>query len=170
MRVGLGYDSHRFDPARTLVLGGVAIPDHPGLAGHSDGDAVAHAIIDALLGAAGLGDVGTSFPDDDPDYEDADSLKLLARVVRRLGRENFQVVNVDVAVATESPRISDHAGAMSRTLSQRLGIAADAVSVKGKSNEGMGWIGRGEGLAVWAVALVDRVGEMDRLHAALRGG
>ena len=170
MRIGLGYDSHRFDPARTLVLGGVTIPDHPGLSGHSDGDAVAHAVIDALLGAAGLGDVGTLFPDDDPAYEDADSLELLGRVVRRLGRENFQVVNVDVVVATETPRISEHAAAMSRALAARIDIVDAAVSVKGKSNEGMGWIGRGEGMAVWAVALVDRIGGWDRLHATLNGG
>ena len=170
MRIGLGYDSHRFDPARTLVLGGVTIPDHPGLSGHSDGDAVAHAVIDALLGAAGLGDVGTLFPDDDPAYEDADSLELLGRVVRRLGRENFQVVNVDVVVATETPRISEHAAAMSRALAARIDIVDAAVSVKGKSNEGMGWIGRGEGMAVWAVALVDRIGGWDRLHASLSGG
>lgn len=170
MRAGLGYDSHRFDPARTLVLGGVTVPDHAGLAGHSDGDAVTHAVIDALLGAAGLGDVGVLFPDDDPAHEGADSLGLLEEVVRRLGRENFQVVNVDVTVVTETPRIADHAQAMSRALAGRLDVAADAVSVKGKSNEGMGWIGEGEGMAVWAVATVDRIAGMDDLHASLRGG
>jgi len=170
VRAGLGYDSHRFDPSRALVLGGVTVPDHAGLAGHSDGDAVTHAVIDALLGAAGLGDVGALFPDDDPAYEGADSLLLLDEVVRRLGRENFQVVNVDVTVVTETPRIAEHAEAMSRRLADRLDVAPGAVSVKGKSNEGMGWIGEGEGLAVWAVATVDRIGGMHGLHASLRGG
>lgn len=170
MRAGLGYDSHRFDPSRPLVLGGVTIPDHAGLSGHSDGDAVAHAVVDALLGAAGLGDVGGRFPDDDPAYEGADSLELLAEAVRILGRENFQVVNVDVTVVAESPRIAPHADEMRRALAARLDVAPAAVSVKGKSNEGLGWIGRGEGVAVLAVAVVDRIGEMDTLHAALRGG
>lgn len=170
MRVGLGYDSHRFDPSRPLVLGGVRVPDHPGLAGHSDGDAVAHAVVDALLGAAGLGDVGGHFPDDDPSYEGADSMALLEEAVRILGRENFQVVNVDVTIVAETPRIAPRAEAVRQALAERLDVAPGAVSVKGKSNEGLGWIGREEGLAVLAVAAVDRMGEMDTLHAALRDG
>lgn len=170
MRVGLGYDSHRFDPDRPLILGGVRIPDHPGLAGHSDGDAVAHALIDALLGASGLGDVGSSFPDDDEAHRGADSLGLLEETVRQLGRENFQVVNVDVTVVTESPYIGEHAAEMRRSLAASMDLAPGAVSVKGKSNEDLGWIGRGEGLAVLAVALLDRMGEMDALHASLAGG
>ncbi len=170
MRVGLGYDSHRFDPSRPLVLGGVEIPDHPGLAGHSDGDAVAHAVVDALLGASGLGDVGGRFPDDDPAYEGADSLELLAEAVRELERENYQVVNVDVTVVAETPRVAPHAEAMARAIAERLHVAPGAISVKGKSNEGLGWVGREEGLAVLAVAAVDRIGEMDALHAALGDG
>lgn len=170
MRVGLGYDSHRFDRSRPLVLGGVEIPDHPGLAGHSDGDAVAHAVVDALLGASGLGDVGGRFPDDDPAYEGAKSLELLAEAVRELERENYQVVNVDVTVVAETPRVAPHAGAMARAIAERLHVAPGAVSVKGKSNEGLGWIGREEGLAVLAVAAVDRIGEMDALHPALGDG
>ena len=170
MRVGLGFDSHPFDASVPLILGGVEIPDHPGLAGHSDGDAVAHAVTDALLGAAGLGSIGQHFPDDDPDLAGADSLRLLAEAVRMVERENYQVVNVDVSVVTESPRIEPHAGGMREALAERLGIDTGHVSVRGKSAEGMGWIGRGEGLAVLAVALLDRIADLDTLHASLRAG
>jgi 2-C-methyl-D-erythritol 2,4-cyclodiphosphate synthase len=157
MRVGIGYDSHRFDPARRLVLGGIEIPDTPGLAGHSDADAVAHAIADAMLGAAALGDIGSHFPPDDDRWKDADSMALLASVNALIGEENFQVVNVDVTVVCERPRIGPHAEAMRARLADVLGIAPANVSVKGKSNEGMGWIGRGEGLGALAVALVARM-------------
>jgi 2-C-methyl-D-erythritol 2,4-cyclodiphosphate synthase len=157
MRVGIGYDSHRFDPARRLVLGGIEIPDTPGLAGHSDADAVAHAIADAILGAAALGDIGSHFPPDDDRWKDADSMTLLASVNALVGEENFQVVNVDVTVVCERPRIGPHAEAMRARLADVLGIAPANVSVKGKSNEGMGWIGRGEGLGALAVALVARM-------------
>ena len=154
-RIGHGYDSHRFEEGRPLVLGGVRIPDHPGLAGHSDGDAVAHAVIDAILGAAAAGSVGSHFPPSDPTWKDADSMDLLARAVAVLESRDRRVVNVDVTVICESPRIGPHAAAMSKQLAERLGVPSDAVSVKGKSNEGMGWIGSGEGLAVHAVALVE---------------
>ncbi|WP_420616637.1 2-C-methyl-D-erythritol 2,4-cyclodiphosphate synthase [Candidatus Palauibacter sp.] len=154
MRTGVGYDSHRFDETRPLVLGGVSIPDTPGLKGHSDGDAVAHAITDAVLGAAGLGDIGAFFPDTDPAYEGADSIELLASAVCRLREGGFRVVNVDATVIAERPRIGPHAEAMRERLGRVLGTGPDGVSVKGKSNEGMGWIGRGEGLAVIAVATV----------------
>jgi len=170
MRVGVGYDSHRFDDSRALVLGGVEIPASPGLSGHSDGDAVTHAIIDALLGAAGLGTIGGRFPDTEPEWKDADSLDLLERTIRWVEERNYQVVNVDVTVVAEVPRISPHAGAMSDVLSRYLHIAPDAVSIKGKSNEGMGWIGRSEGLAVTAVALLDQIGDIDALHASIRAG
>src|SRR5688572_9707375 len=159
MRVGLGYDSHRFEAGRRLVLGGVVIPDHPGLAGHSDGDAVAHALIDALLGAAGAGDVGSHFPPGDERWKDADSMDLLRRAVNILEGRNFQVVNVDLTVICETPRILPHAAAMRARLGALLGVGPDYVSVKGKTNEGMGWIGAGEGLAVHAVALVDTIRE-----------
>ncbi len=159
MRVGLGYDSHRFDAGRSLILGGVRIADHPGLAGHSDGDAVCHAVTDALLGAAGAGDIGSHFPPDDDTWKDADSLDLLRRTVDVLERRNYQVVNVDVTVVCESPKIGPVAGAMRERLGEVLRIGADFVSVKGKSNEGLGWIGAGEGLAVHAVALVDRMSD-----------
>lgn len=155
MRVGLGYDSHRFQEGRKLLLAGVHIPGHAGLSGHSDGDAVAHAVTDALLGAAGESDIGTHFPPSDSRFEDADSMELLARVLRMLEGKNYQVVNVDVTVVCETPRIGPHASDMRRSLASVLGVAPDFVSVKGKTNEGMGWIGDGEGLAVHAVALID---------------
>lgn len=170
MRVGVGYDSHRFEEGRTLVLGGVPIPGLPGLAGHSDGDAVAHAITDALLGAAGLGDIGALFPDDDPSTEGADSLELLAEAVRRVQAINYQVVNVDVTLIAERPRLRPHAAAMRERLAAALDTAPSAVSLKGKTNEGMGWIGRGEGIAVIAVACVDQIGDIDALLASLRAG
>ncbi|MGH7540334.1 MAG: 2-C-methyl-D-erythritol 2,4-cyclodiphosphate synthase [Gemmatimonadota bacterium] len=168
MRVGIGYDSHRFEEGRPLVLGGVRIPDAPGLAGHSDGDAVSHAITDALLGATGLGTIGALFPDDDPAYRDADSVRLLAEAVRRLEAENYQVVNVDVTVIAERPRIGLHAAAMAERIAEVVHTAPPAVSIKGKTNEAMGWIGRGEGLAVIAVASVDQIRDIDALLASLR--
>jgi len=154
MRVGLGYDSHRFDPSRPLILGGVKIPGSPGLSGHSDGDAVAHAVIDALLGAASAGDVGRHFPPSDDQWKGADSMELLRQSVALLKTRGFEPLNVDVVVITEAPKIGPVSSAMVRRLSEDLGISEGAVSVKGKSNEGMGWIGAGEGLAVHAVALV----------------
>lgn len=157
MRVGLGYDSHRFAEGRRLVLGGVEIAHEQGLLGHSDADAVAHAVTDALLGAAGLGDIGRHFPPTDEAWRDADSIELLRRVGQLAAEQNYQVVNVDVTVVCEAPRISTHADAMSGRLAAALGIAPSHVSVKGKTNEGMGWIGTGEGVAAMAVVLVDRV-------------
>jgi 2-C-methyl-D-erythritol 2,4-cyclodiphosphate synthase len=157
VRVGTGYDSHRFDAARDLILGGVRIPDHPGLAGHSDGDAIAHAVIDAVLGAAAAGDVGSHFPPTDPRWEGADSIELLTiacHAVRQLG---WRVVNVDVTVVCESPKIRPHADQMRARLADGLGVLVEQVGVKGKTNEGMGWIGAGEGLAVHAVALIESV-------------
>jgi 2-C-methyl-D-erythritol 2,4-cyclodiphosphate synthase len=157
MRIGHGYDSHRFQSGRRLILGGVEIPYDRGLAGHSDADAVAHAVTDALLGASGLGDIGRHFPPTDTEWKDADSMQLLARVVHLLEGENFQTVNVDVTVVAEAPKIGPHADAMRARLAGVLGIAPENVSVKGKTNELMGWIGRGEGIAVFAVALIDRI-------------
>ena len=158
MRVGLGYDSHRFDDTRPLILGGVTIPDHAGLSGHSDGDAVAHAVIDALLGAVGAGNVGSHFPPTDDQWKDADSIELLATAMRVVEGRNYQVVNVDVTIVCESPRIGPHVEAMCVALGDVLRVGPDFVSVKGKSNEGMGWIGAGEGLAVHAICLVDTMG------------
>ncbi len=155
MKIGFGYDSHRFDEARPLVLGGVRIPDHPGLLGHSDGDAIAHAVADALLGAAALGDIGRHFPSSESRWKDADSMELLARAVELIGESDLRVCNIDVTVITEQPKIASNAEEMAVRLSEVLGTAPDAVSVKGKTNEGMGWIGSGEGMAVHAVALLE---------------
>lgn len=157
MRVGLGYDSHRFAEGRRLVLGGVEIAHERGLAGHSDADAVAHAITDALLGATGLGDIGRHFPPTDEQWRDADSIELLRHVAHLAAEHNYQVVNVDVTIVCEAPKIGTHADAMRERLAGALVIAPSAVSVKGKTNEGMGWIGAGEGVAAMAVVLVDRV-------------
>jgi 2-C-methyl-D-erythritol 2,4-cyclodiphosphate synthase len=157
MRVGIGYDSHRFAEARPLILGGVTIAHPRGLAGHSDADAVAHAVTDALLGAAGLGDIGRHFPPDDEQWRGADSIDLLRRAGMLAAEQNYQVVNVDVTVVCEAPRIGPYAEAMGERLAGALGIAPRLVSVKGKTNEGMGWIGRGEGIAAMAAVLVDRL-------------
>ncbi len=156
LRVGAGYDSHRFDPGRPLVLGGVRFPESAGLAGFSDGDAVAHAVIDALLGAAALGDVGRHFPPGDSRWRDADSMELLGRVVRMVREESWEVGNVDLTVVCEHPRIGPRAAEMTEALAGRLGVGRRCVSVKAKTNEGMGWIGRREGVAVHAVALLVR--------------
>ncbi len=168
MRIGNGYDSHRFAKGRRLVLGGVEIPHDRGLTGHSDADAVAHAVTDALLGAAGLGDIGRHFPPSDPQWKDADSMQLLARVVRLLEGHNYQTVNVDVTVVAEAPKIGPHADAMRERLASVLGISPAHVSVKGKTNEGLGWIGRAEGIAVFAVALIDDVEDVDAFLARRR--
>ena len=154
MRIGTVYDSHRFAEGRPLILGGVAIPDHPGLTGHSDGDAIAHAVIDAILGAAAAGNVGSHFPPSDEAWKDADSMELLRQAVAVLEARGYSVVNVDVTVICESPKIGPHVEDMRERLGQILRVGADGVSVKGKTNETMGWIGRGEGIAVHAVALI----------------
>ena len=143
------------------MLGGITIPDSPGLSGHSDGDAILHAITDALLGAASLGSIGESFPDDDSSYAGADSSQLLIEVVEVLRRAGFHVVNADVTVIAEHPRIQPHARSMEERIADLLGLSAGDVCVKGKTNEGMGWIGRKEGLAVMATVLIDRVREPD---------
>jgi 2-C-methyl-D-erythritol 2,4-cyclodiphosphate synthase len=157
MRVGLGYDSHRFSEGRRLILGGVEIDHGSGLSGHSDADAVAHAVTDALLGAASLGDIGRHFPPTDERWRDADSIDLLRQAAQLAAERNYQVVNVDVTIVCEAPKIGPHAAAMCGRLASALGIAPAAVSVKAKTNEGLGWIGRGEGVASMAVVLIDRV-------------
>ena len=154
LRVGNGYDLHRLVPGRRLVLGGVTIPFDKGLAGHSDADAVCHAVTDAILGAAGAGDIGRHFPDTDPAWKDADSVNLLARACDVARSKGFAVSNVDVVVIAERPKIAPHADAMRANLARALGIGADQVSVKGKTNEGVGPTGTGEAIAVHAVALV----------------
>jgi 2-C-methyl-D-erythritol 2,4-cyclodiphosphate synthase len=165
MRIGHGYDSHRFAEGRRLILGGVEIPFPRGLDGHSDADAVAHAVTDAILGAAGLGDIGTHFPPSDNTWKDADSIDLLRRIVRVAESENYQIVNIDVTVIAEQPKIGPHAEEMRRRLSEAVGIAPSSISIKGKTNEGMDGVGRGEGIAVHAVALVNRIEDQDRVHS-----
>lgn len=162
MRIGIGYDSHRFDVSVPLILGGIAIPDHAGLLGHSDGDAVCHAITDALLGAASAGNIGSHFPPDDDTWKGADSTGLLARAVEVLEQRGFRPVNVDASIVCETPRIGPWIERMRARLGEVLGISADRISLKGKTNEGMGWIGAGEGLAVHAVALIEPIPETDQ--------
>ncbi len=154
LRAGTGYDIHRVDPTRPLILGGVAIPGAPGLSGHSDADAVLHAVIDALLGAAGLGDIGGRFPPGDERYRDADSSLLLRTVVAELAAAGWAAVNIDITVVCERPRIRPHAVKMQQAIARLLGLDPAAVNVKGKTNEGLDAVGRGEAIAVHAVALV----------------
>jgi 2-C-methyl-D-erythritol 2,4-cyclodiphosphate synthase len=156
-RIGIGYDSHRFAPPGPLILGGVPIPSDVHLEGHSDGDAVSHAITDAILGAAALGDIGEMFSDRDPANKNKDSLEMLRAAVDRLRAAGWRVNNVDVTIIAEKPRVSSHREMMRMRLAPSLGIDTDAVSVKGKTNEGMGWIGRAEGIACIAVATIARV-------------
>ncbi len=155
-RVGIGYDSHRFDRARVLILGGIRIEGHPGLMGHSDGDAICHALTDALLGAAGAGDIGEMFPDDSDANRGRDSIEMLALAVGHITKAGLRVLQADIVVVTEQPKIGPHRDAIRERLAVALGVGASDVSVKGKSNEGMGWIGRGEGLACMAVATLAR--------------
>jgi 2-C-methyl-D-erythritol 2,4-cyclodiphosphate synthase len=149
VRVGVGYDAHRFESGRRLVLGGVEIPHDRGLGGHSDADVLLHAVIDAILGAAGEGDLGTLFPPDEEQWRDANSLDLLTVA---LGRVSGRVVNVDATLICEQPRIGPHRAEMERNIAE---ASSAAVSVKATTNEGMGWVGRGEGIACVAVVLLD---------------
>jgi 2-C-methyl-D-erythritol 2,4-cyclodiphosphate synthase len=149
MSVGIGYDSHRFAEGRPLILGGVEIEHERGLSGHSDADVLTHAVIDALLGAAGRGDIGTLFPDDEERWRDADSIDMLSTVVGTIGG---RILNIDATVVCEAPRLSAHRAEMERTLAD---VTSARVSVKATTNEGMGWIGRGEGIACIAVASVE---------------
>ena len=155
-RTGIGYDSHRFAPGRRLVLGGITIPHPEGLAGHSDADVVAHALIDAILGAAGAGSIGVLFPDTDARWKDADSMVLLRAACDAVQQQGFGFVQCDVTVIAESPKIAPHAAEMAARLAEVLGAAPGDVNVKGKTNEGMGFIGRREGMAAIAVATLER--------------
>ena len=157
-RVGLGYDSHRFAPGGPLILAGVRIPVDFTLAGHSDGDAIAHAVTDAVLGAAALGDIGEMFPDTDPANRGADSMSMLRAAVARVRDANYAVVNADVVVIAETPRIGPYKSEMRASLAASLGVTPGNVSIKGKTNEQMGWIGRGEGLGCLATVLIARSG------------
>ena len=155
MRIGFGYDSHRFEEGRRLVLGGVEFPGETGLAGHSDADALIHAVIDALFDAAALGDIGSHFPDNDPKWKDADSAKLLSAAVAEVSAAGYRVANIDATVICERPKLRPKTDAIRRRLADILGIDVSSVSVKGKTNEHMDDIGAGLGVAVHAVALLD---------------
>ena len=161
LRVGLGYDAHRFAPDRALVLGGVRLRERDGLLGHSDADVLVHAVMDALLGAAGLEDIGHYFPDTDVAFAGADSMALLAAVVVLLRDRGWRPVNVDAVVICEEPRIAPHRARMRERLAVVLGVDAEAVGIRGTTTEGMGFTGRSEGIAAQAVALVERSAEPD---------
>jgi 2-C-methyl-D-erythritol 4-phosphate cytidylyltransferase/2-C-methyl-D-erythritol 2,4-cyclodiphosphate synthase len=153
-RSGLGYDSHRFAADRKLILGGVEIPFEKGLQGHSDADALIHAICDALLGAAGAGDIGRHFPDNDPQYKNISSMILLERVKKLIEAKGFSINNIDATVVMEMPKLAPYAGEMVSNIASALNIARTAVNIKAKTNEGMGFAGRNEGIAVFAIAAV----------------
>ncbi len=157
-RVGLGYDVHRLVPGRRLILGGVEIPFGLGLEGHSDGDVILHAIMDACLGAAGLGDIGVYFPSEDESLRGISSLELLARVRDLVKAAGFRPVNIDAAVIAEAPKLAPYFGEMKAKIGQTLGIDAGAVGLKATTNEGLGFLGRGEAIAAFAVALLEAVG------------
>ena len=153
-KVGFGYDIHKLEAGRRLVLGGIEIPFETGLLGHSDGDALVHAVIDALLGALGEGDIGTRFPDTDPRYEGARSSRLLEAVAALVRARGGEIVNVDTVVVAEEPKIGPHAAAMKAALAPVLGLPAGALGIKGKTNEGLGPVGEKRAIACYAVALV----------------
>ena len=155
IRTGIGFDSHRLVEGRRLVLGGVEIPHGRGLLGHSDADALAHALCDALLGAVADGDIGQHFPDSDPQWKGADSMTLLSHVVARLGLAGWRIVNTDATVMTEAPKLAPHVPAMRARLAEAMGLDVAHVSVKAKTNEGMDAVGRGEGISVMAIATVE---------------
>lgn len=155
MRIGHGFDAHRFTPGRPLILGGVSIPHPQGLAAHSDGDVLVHALCDALLGAAALGDIGRHFPDTKPEFKGVDSRELLRRVVAMVGEHKLRIGNVDMTVVAQAPRLAPHIVTMRTHLSDDLGIPLDHINIKATTTEGMGYAGRGEGIAAHAVVLLE---------------
>jgi 2-C-methyl-D-erythritol 2,4-cyclodiphosphate synthase len=161
MRIGQGFDVHALVRGRRLVIGGVAIPFDKGLAGHSDADVLIHAVCDALLGAAALGDIGRHFPDTDPQYRDADSRVLLRRVAAKVRDAGFSIANVDATILAEAPKMAPHIDAMIANLSSDIGVPAGCVNVKAKTAERLGAIGRGEGIAAEAIALLVPTGPSD---------
>ena len=158
MRIGQGFDVHALVPGRKLIIGGVDIPFERGLLGHSDADVLLHAVTDALLGAAGLGDIGRHFPDSDARFKDADSRQLLREAARLIDRAGYRVVNVDATVIARAPRMAPHVAAMAANIAADLGIEAGCVNIKAKTTERLGFTGRGEGIAAQAVALIERAG------------
>lgn len=156
MRIGEGWDVHALVPGRPLVIGGVTIPFDRGLLGHSDADVLAHAITDALLGAAGLGDIGRHFPDTDPAFKGADSLRLLAEAAKRVRAAGYGIANVDSTVVAQAPKLAPHIDAMRGKLAAALGLQADAVNVKAKTAEKLGPVGQGQSIEARAIALLER--------------
>lgn len=160
IRTGLGVDSHRFEPGRPLVLGGIDIPHEEGLAGHSDADVLTHAIIDALLGAAAMGDIGMHFPDTDERWKDANSLDLLRAVVEGLADNGYRIVNVDATVMLERPKLAPYRDEIRGRLAEGLGVSVSRMSLKATTGERMGFVGREEGAAAMAIATLDRPEEL----------
>lgn len=156
MRIGQGFDVHALVEGRLLIIGGVNIPFERGLAGHSDADVLLHALCDALIGAAGLGDIGTHFPDTDPRYKGADSRVLLRAVMRLLQERNFSVINVDTTIIAQAPKMAPHIPAMRANIAADLGLQVDEVNIKAKTAEKLGFVGRGEGIVAEAVVLIQR--------------
>ena len=154
-RTGIGYDLHRLAEGRKLILGGIEVPFHKGPVGHSDGDALAHAICDALLGAAGLGDIGAHFPDTDPKWKDVSSLRFLERVRDLLAEHQLRISHMDAVVITEKPKLGPHFPAMREALAKSLGISTSAINLKAKTNEGVDAIGRGEAIAAQAIVTLE---------------
>ncbi len=169
-RIGLGYDLHKLVKGRPFVLGGVRIPHPKGPLGHSDGDALIHAVIDALLGAAGEGDIGRMFPNTDPRFKDVCSLDLLEAVMKALKKRRLRVCHVDVVAVVEQPKIGPHVEAIKAALCPRLGLPVDRLGIKAKTNEGLGPLGRGEAVACWAVALLGGTKKIPRRSPRLRAG
>jgi len=159
IRVGQGFDVHALVPSRPLILGGVTIPHPMGLKGHSDADALLHAITDALLGAAGLGDIGRHFPDHDPAFEGADSRVLLRHAYEKINAAGWQLVNLDATIHAQAPKIGPYVPEMIGNLASDLRVAADVINIKGKTNESLGFLGREEGIAVTTVVLIEPVGD-----------
>ena len=157
LRIGHGYDVHQFAEGRRCILGGVDVPSERGLLGHSDADVLAHALADAVLGAARLGDIGKLFPDTDPAYEGADSLVLLSHVAELVRTQGFQILDADCTVAAQAPKLSPYRDQMRQNLARALGVDVDQVGVKATTTERFGFVGREEGIAAWAVALLQKV-------------
>jgi 2-C-methyl-D-erythritol 2,4-cyclodiphosphate synthase len=155
MRIGIGYDVHRLAAGRKLVLGGVDIPFEKGLLGHSDADVLVHAVCDALLGAAGLGDIGMHFPDTDPDYKDISSIKILAKTYELVSSKKFKIMNLDSTIFADAPKLSPYRKEMQKNIARTIEIDPECVNVKATTLEGLGMIGRGEGIGAMCVALID---------------
>jgi len=155
MRVGMGYDIHRLVQGRRLILGGVTIPFEKGLLGHSDADVLVHAVCDALLGAAGLGDIGLHFPDTDPEFKDISSIKILFETYALVCRKGFKIINIDSTIFADSPKLSSYKDAMEKNIARTIEIDPDCVNVKATTFEGLGMIGKGEGIGAMCIVLID---------------